>query len=77
MTKKAYRKKPPDATMTRTEYRAALKTLGMSRLGAGKVLGLSKRQAQRVAAGHSKVPKPVAKLVRLMVKLNLKPGDVP
>jgi hypothetical protein len=77
MTKRPYQKKTPDTRMSRTEYRNALKTLGMSRLGAGKILGLSKRQAQRVAAGHSKVPKPVAKLVRLMVKLNLKPGDVP
>jgi hypothetical protein len=65
------------ATMTRTEYRAALKQLGLSRLGAGPVLGLSKRQAQRIAAGHSPVPKPIAKLIRLMIKLDIRPEDLP
>ena len=62
--------------MTRTQYRAAIERLGLSIVGAAKVLGVSRRQAQRFASGESPVPEPVAKLLRLMIKHNVDPDEV-
>lgn len=61
--------------MTAAQYRKILDNLELSIIGAAKVLGISKRQSQRYAAGDQ-IPKPVAKLLRLMVRLKLKPEDV-
>jgi len=52
------------STMTAQQFRGALKRLGLSIYAGGPALGLSLRQAQRIAAG-SPVPRPVAKLLRL------------
>ncbi len=54
--------------MTKTEYRAALKKLGFSIVGAAPLLGISKRQSQRFAAGDVPVFTAVAKLLRAAVK---------
>jgi hypothetical protein len=62
--------------MSKQEYRRALKQLGLSIVGAGPVFGIHRRHSQRIAAGETPVPKPVAKLVRLMVKLGVKPEEV-
>jgi hypothetical protein len=51
--------------MTRREYRDMLDHLQIGVVEAGKVFGMSKRQAIRYAQGDSKIPTPVAKLVRL------------
>lgn len=59
--------KAPPRMSTRT-YREAIAKLGLSQEGAGKVVGLSPRQAQRVVGGHSPVPRPVAKLINLILK---------
>jgi hypothetical protein len=69
-------KKKKKPSMSRAQYRAALKKLGISHVGAGKVFGLYHRHAQRFATGESPVPEPLAKLIRLMVRLNLRPEDV-
>lgn len=61
--------------MSKKEYCAALDKFGMSIVGAAPVLGISRRQAQRFAAGAT-VSKPVAKLLKLMVKHDLKPEEV-
>lgn len=61
--------------MTAAQYRKLLDRLGLTIVGAAPVLGISPRQAQRYAAGDP-IPGPVAKLLRLMVRLNLKPDDV-
>jgi len=61
--------------MTADEYRSRIASLGLSQEGAGVWLGLSKRQGQRYATGESEIPEPVAKLLRLMARLNLKPQD--
>jgi hypothetical protein len=63
--------------MTKKEYRAALKKLGFSQVGIAPFLGLSRRQAQRYATGERPVPEAVAKLLRLMIRFNLQPEDVP
>jgi hypothetical protein len=77
MTRRSYQKTKGKATMSRTEYRAALERLGLDWKTAGPALGLSRRQAFRLASGESKVPGPAAKLLRLMIRLNLRPEDVP
>lgn len=64
--------------MTTNQYLAAIHKLGMTPSGqqTAETLGLSLRQCQRIASGESAVPGPAAKLLRLMVRLNLKPEDV-
>jgi len=53
------------------EYRAGLKTIGLSQVGSAQFLGVSRRQAQRYASGESGIPLAVAKLIRLVVRLGL------
>lgn len=64
--------------MTTAQYLAALHKLGLtpSSQKTADTLGLSLRQCQRIASGDSAVPGPVEKLLRLMVRLKLKPEDV-
>jgi hypothetical protein len=62
--------------MTPTQYKAAIKTLGLSQERAGDWLGIGRRTSQGYALGEYPVPEPVAKLLRLMVKLGLSPDDV-
>ena len=62
--------------MTPTQYKTAIKTLGLSQERAGDWLGIGRRTSQGYALGESPVPEPVAKLLRLCVKLGLKPEDV-
>ena len=52
--------------MSPIEYRSTLSTLGLSIVGAAPVLGISRRQSQRFAAGDSPVPGPIAKLLAFM-----------
>lgn len=63
--------------MTPTEYRAAIKSLGLVQERAGPVLGVSPRMSQSYATGEHPVPEPVAKLLRLALKLGLKSEDIP
>jgi hypothetical protein len=62
--------------VTPTQYRAAIKRLGLSQHGAADFLGISGRASQGYALGEYPVPEAVAKLLRLMIKLGLKPVDV-
>jgi hypothetical protein len=60
--------------LTPKQYKAAIKALGLSQEGSGVWLGVSKRTGQNYAAkGPSE---PVAKLLRLCIKLKLSPDDV-
>jgi hypothetical protein len=65
-----------DTTMTARQYRKAVEELGISVYASARVLGVSLRQAQRFAAGETPVPRPVAKLLRLMVRFKVKPDEV-
>jgi hypothetical protein len=56
------------AKMSTTAYKKAIEQLGLTQEGAGDVVGLSPRQAQRVVGGHAPVPRPVAKLLTLILK---------
>lgn len=62
--------------MTPTQYKAAIASLGLSQERAGEWLGISPRTSQGYAMGEYPVPEPVAKLLRLVVKLGMKPNDV-
>ena len=62
--------------MTPTQYRAALKALGLSQHRAADWLGIGRRTSQGFALGEYPIPEPVAKLLRLVIKMKLKPEDV-
>ena len=60
--------------MSPTQYKAAIKALGLSQEAAGDWLGVTGRTGQNYAAKGP--PEPVAKLLRLCIKLKLSPEDV-
>lgn len=60
--------------MTPAQYKAAIKALGLNQEDAGEWLGVSGRTGQNYATKGP--PEPVAKLLRLCIKLKLKPEDV-
>ena len=66
--KKPVKKVEEGAEMSATAFTKALDKLGLSVYASRKVIGLSLRQSQRVAAGESPVPRPVAKLINLLLK---------
>lgn len=65
--------------MTRRQYLIALGELGLTPAGkqTAETIGLTLRQAQRIAAGASRVPGPVARLLRLMIHYRIPPDAVP
>ena len=73
---KARHHKKPYAKMTAAEYRAALNKLGLSIVTSAEHLGLSHRQSQRYANGTSAIGDPVAKLLRLAIRIGLSAGDL-
>lgn len=62
--------------MSPKQYEAHIKALGLSQERAGDWLGIGRRTSQGYKLGEYPVPEPVAKLLRLMVRLDLKPADV-
>lgn len=62
--------------MTSNQYRKAIEQLGMSQQAAADFLGVSLRTSQGYALDEYPVPEAIAKLLRLMVKLGLKPNEV-
>lgn len=60
--------------MTPAQYRKVIESFGLSQEAAGVWLGVSKRTGQNYAAEGP--PEPVAKLLRLMVRLGLKADDL-
>lgn len=63
------------AAMTKYQYRIALEHLGLTRQAAAELLGISLRTSIGYANGWP-IPEGYAKLLRLMIKLNLKPKDI-
>lgn len=62
--------------MTPDQYRAALEKIGLtSQDRAAEFLGVSLRTSHGYANG-SPIPESVAKLLRLMIRLELKPDEV-
>ena len=72
---KACHHKKPYAEMTAAEYRAALNKLGLSIVSSAEHLGVSHRQSQRYANGTSPVADPVAKLLRLAIRIGLRANE--
>lgn len=62
--------------MTANQYRKAIEALGLSQHRAAEFLGVSPRTSQGYALGEYPVPQSIAKLLRLMLKLKLRPEDV-
>lgn len=62
--------------MTPTQYKAAIKALGLSQERAGDWLGIGRRTSQSYALGETRIPEPVAKLLRLTIKLKLQPEEI-
>lgn len=64
--------------MTPTQLDAALAKLGLSRVAAAELLDTTDRQIRRWCDGASKyrIDKARARLLRAMIKFNLKPEDV-
>lgn len=52
----------------RTEFRQSLKLLGKTPYGIAPSLGVSIRQSHRYASGESPLPKPVAMVLRELVR---------
>ena len=61
--------------MTANEYRDAISGLELTQEAAAAFLGVSLRTAHGYA-NEQPVPLYIAKLLRLMIRLKLKPGDV-
>ncbi len=62
--------------MNASQYKAALKVLGLSQHRAADWLGIGRRTSQAYAIGEWPLPKHIAMLIRLCLKFNLKPDDV-
>jgi hypothetical protein len=60
--------------VTANQYRAALAKLGLSQRKAGPFFGVNERTSRRWAEDGP--PEAVAKLLRLMVRLDLSPDEV-
>ena len=60
--------------LTPAEYKAAIKALGLSQEAAGLWLGLSRRTGRNYATKGP--PAAVAMLLRLMMRIGLKPEEV-
>jgi DNA-binding transcriptional regulator YiaG len=62
--------------MTPKQYTDAIDRLGLSQRAAGAFLGVDERTSRRWVSGDSAIPESVAKLLRLMIRLKIKPEDV-
>jgi hypothetical protein len=62
--------------MTPAQYRDAIARLGLSQVAAGEFLTGNPRTSRNWALGESRVPRPVALLLRLMIRLKLSREDV-
>jgi DNA-binding transcriptional regulator YiaG len=62
--------------MTPTQYANAIARLGLSQRKAGTFLGVDERTSRKWIAGNHKIPEAVGKLLRLMIRLKIKPEEV-
>jgi transcriptional regulator with XRE-family HTH domain len=62
--------------MTENQYRNCIDMLGLSQERAAQFLGVAPRTSRAYALGERRIPEPVAKLLRLMIRLQIKPEDV-
>lgn len=62
--------------MTAKQFNTALERLGLSQVGAGKMLGVTDRTIRNYAAGASEIPEPTAKLLRLALAGKVSTDDI-
>jgi transcriptional regulator with XRE-family HTH domain len=62
--------------MTSKQYRKAIESLGLSQPQAARFLGVSPRTSQSYALGETRIPEPVAKLLRITIELKLNPDKI-
>ncbi len=62
--------------MTPAQYKAALKRLDLTIVGAGRYFGFATRQAQRFASGEAPIPHLVEKVLRFLNDGKIKKEDL-
>lgn len=62
--------------MTPGQYAVALAALNLSQRSGAKFLGVNERTSRKWAAGGARIPESVAKLLRVMAQLKLRPSDI-
>jgi transcriptional regulator with XRE-family HTH domain len=62
--------------MNATEYRAALARLGLTQVGAARIMGVGERTSRRYASGDQNIPPPVERLMRAYLD-GYRPPDWP
>jgi hypothetical protein len=62
--------------MTPKQFQSAIDRLGLSQVGAARLLGADPRTARRWALGERSVPEPVAILLRLMLAGKISADDI-
>jgi DNA-binding transcriptional regulator YiaG len=62
--------------MTPSQLQRTLDQLDLSQRGAARFLKVDERTVRKWIAGNARIPEAVAMLLRLMIRLKLKPEDV-
>jgi hypothetical protein len=62
--------------VTAKQFQAAIDRLGLSQVGAARLVGADPRTARRWALGERSVPEPVAILLRLMLAGKITAQDI-
>ncbi len=62
--------------MTATEYRETIAALGLSQVGAARLLGVDERTSRRWTSGERDIPAPAARFLRFLVAAKIKPERV-
>ena len=62
--------------MTAKQFNAAIERLGLSQVGAAKLIGITGRTCRRYAAGDAEIPEPTAKLLRLAIDGKISVVDI-
>lgn len=58
------------------EYEAALKALGLSQVGAARMLGVAERTSRAWVSGFRPVPEPVARFLQFLIAEGYAPAEV-
>jgi len=62
--------------MTGTEFRTAIAVLGLSQLGAARLLGVDGRTVRRWISGERDVPEPAARFLTFLIRSGITPDEV-
>ena len=62
--------------MTAKQFSTTIDRLGLSQVGAAKLIGITGRTCRRYAAGDAEIPEPTAKLLRLALAGKISINDI-